>query len=376
MSSERAQTPVTSLDQYLNDDILLHTMSFMDRPSISALMQTCRRFQSRGAKFILKGEVILRSEPRILSFFLFMLADPARRFPLLRSLSIFSSCTPLSLGIADLLRKLFCYLAAAGDLRRLWIFSAEKLLSSHPDLPSAIAQLPALTELLLTSAGPRCSEMLGALRSTLVSFTVAMDHHDYDTLGEDTRSPAEKDPVSLLRRSRRTLDRVTMSFAQISPGGPKFPNVTYLSLEYLDKPWIVDYIRAFPNLEELEVLEWEGYSSSFDDDDIEQHREANCMIQQFYGTWRGLRSYSGSLCDLYLLGLQCHIPHLRIKDGEYGFRAEMLADVLDDARPVHLELGPHRVRLATRRGRLPRVLLQALGGASGDAQAHRELQRR
>ncbi|KAM5534617.1 hypothetical protein V8D89_011710 [Ganoderma adspersum] len=287
--------------QLWNVDVMHIIMSYADRRVVSSLMNTCNALNSAGTKYLLEDGIFLRREEGLVSFMWFLWArgnasERFRRITFLKKLTLdFNHPTD---SIARSLEALFEILAlAAPDFTFLTIWTAEPLLVLHPPLGTAIAKLAKLKTLQLFQTGEHCATLLRTLQSSLV--TVKLHFGQY-----------RLNPILLLEGSRSTLESLSTSFALSSPDGPCYANVTHLELSCADLPYIEDYIRAFPNLQSLTSFQ---YAS--------------------------MRHYQGSLLTLWIWGLTCRIPSVRlIFDQRLGVDPNFLNDIILDVRPLDLSL--------------------------------------
>ncbi|PIL22888.1 hypothetical protein GSI_15584 [Ganoderma sinense ZZ0214-1] len=323
----------------LNMDVMHVILSYATRNVVSDLMKTCHVLNSEGSKYLLKEGVVVESEVQLLSFIFFLVArnnpdNCHRRMSLFDNLSLhldFPS-PDVGIGLCHVFENLF---PLASNFTFLEIHDAEALLASHPPLGAAIAKLTTLQTLELFSAGEHCAMLLHTLQSHL--FTARLTFGDVDGDPEDVIPELDRNPIYLLHGSQSTLESLDTSFSASSPWhGPRYPNVTTLSLSYLDLPSIEDYIRAFPNLQSLSTFECSGYGVV--PEDWEERRTASMVYQAQHGTWQSMRHYWGSVLILWLFGLTCRIPSVTLDfdDGEVDL--DKLNDVLQAARPSSLIL--------------------------------------
>ena len=144
-------------------------------------------------------------------------------------------------------------------------------------------------------------------------------------------------PILLLQGSQSTLKSLRAAASVSSPYGPRYPNVTSLSLWYVDLPAIEHYIRAFPNLLSFTTFECSQFRLRPWAHVWEDHRAMSMLHQAQHGTWRCLRHYTGSVVELWTFGLACQIHTVEMN---FPRRASprMLNDVLLAVRPSVLAL--------------------------------------
>ncbi|KAM5538670.1 hypothetical protein V8D89_007699, partial [Ganoderma adspersum] len=322
-----------------NIDVMHIVMSYADRTVVSNLMKTCNTLNSAGTRYLLENGVSLRREEGLVSFVWFLWArgdsnECFRRVTLLNKLTLDFHDPKES--TARILESLFGILArGASNLTFLKIWAAEALLALHPPLGAAIATLTQLKILDFFRAGEHCAKLLRTLQSSLV--TVKIYFATYSTEREDeVLAEPDVNPILLLEGSQSTLESLSASFALSSPDGPCYTNVTHLELSCAGFPYIEDYIRAFPNLQSLTSFEYAGFG-----DELEWHerREIAMVHQVQHGTWQSMRHYQGSLLMLWIWGLTCRIPSVRLSfDQRRGLDPNFLNDIILDVRPSDLSL--------------------------------------
>lgn len=139
----------------------------------------------------------------------------------------------------------------------------------------------------------------------------------------------------LLHGSWDSLRGLSATFSVSAPDSPQYPLLTTLRLSYTDAQRTQHYAHAFPHLRTFTTWDccgW-GYGES-----IEERRTQNQSEQERLGTWPALESYQGTIMNLYLLGIRCHIRTLALSHFEDALEPEMLHAVLGDARPRRLQL--------------------------------------
>ncbi|KAM5538644.1 hypothetical protein V8D89_007673 [Ganoderma adspersum] len=304
----------------LNVDIMHTIMSYATRNIVSNLMKTCRTMNSEGAKHLLKDGVSVGCDAELVSFIYFLMArrnvdDSLRRLSFFEKFSLhFDAPSP---EIAGLLAEFFERIApAALNFTSLEIHTTEALLTSYPPLGAAIAKLTTLEDLELSFGGEHCAELLRTLQSKLVTAIITFG----DGEREDEEIPDRyRNPILLLQGSKSTLESLRTSFSVSSFYGPRYTNVTKLSLSYMDLPDIEDYIRAFPNLVSLSAFECSGYGD--DSEAWEDRREISMLYQAHNETWRSLSYYWGSVLILWTFGLTCRIPSVELDFDDHELEA-------------------------------------------------------
>ncbi|RPD70298.1 hypothetical protein L226DRAFT_616192 [Lentinus tigrinus ALCF2SS1-7] len=328
----------------LNVDVLLIILSFAPKQTQSRMMKTCRVLYLEGARKLLKYPVMLEGETQLLSFLLFMRADPQPvRFRSLLDLSLYLE-QGISSRLGEVLKTFFFKLARTehAGLRFLTVGGTEKLLLAVPGLTEAIVSLTSLTSINLISMGVEGSQLLRKLRSHLMSATIS-----YDNIISDTAAGESKplDLALVLKYSKDTLKELSLTnFAcgkwAVGNKVHVYPHLTSLEFTGDWLPDTVGFLRAFPNLNSIEVL----YDAHYPvlpptEPDEEQWRAKQRDYQERYGSWETLRYFHGSLLQLYLLAPICRIENISLDDEQDTDDAVMLRSVLSDARPAHLSLG-------------------------------------
>ena len=322
-----------------NLDIMHIIMSYASRRVVSSLMNTCNALNSAGTKYLLEDGVFLRREEGLESFICFLWArdNPSecfRRVTFLKKLTLHFNYPTESM--ARSLECLFEIVApAAPGFTFLEIWAAEALLILHPPLGTSIANLAKLKTLQLFQTGEHCATLLRTLQSSLVTVKLHFGHYTREPENEDLALP-DMNPILLLEGSQSTLESLSTSFALSSPDGPCYTNVTHLELSCADLPYIEDYIRAFPNLQSLTSFECTGFA-----DELEWHERRDIAMahQAQHGTWQSMRHYQGSLLTLWIWGLTCRIPSVRLGfDQRLGVDPNFLNDIILDVRPLDLSL--------------------------------------
>ncbi|KAI9061131.1 hypothetical protein FKP32DRAFT_1594811 [Trametes sanguinea] len=385
------------------EDVLLEVLAAADRPEAARMMSTSRFLYSEGSKIILRKPITISSDRCLSRFLVFILAEGTRRTKFVRSLSFcnldgedfgqlrialldMSNLASLSVttsselqllaslellgscnkaddkGLYRILRSLtienmeisheasqtlIAALPYMTDLQNLNLPPGDMFLESHPALPSALAELPAIQTLQLAYIYEQGITMLKALRSPLVSarlhFDALGDATFFDTA--DETDLLEVHPVRLLSHSQSSLEELFaygwLTHLDILPDTSLvYPKMRRLDLEYTEWPLTMAYIRAYPNLTHLryhtldaDLPVYKGYLDALDN----RHRlnvEAQRLSKH---NWNSLQRVSGSLVDVYMLGLTCPVDNLRISNAPDG-HCYQLGPILALTRPRHLEL--------------------------------------
>ena len=323
----------------LNLDILHLVMSLSDRTTVSRVMKTCRILNQEGARHILRGRVTIRDAAGAGSLAEYVLAnrDTVRMMERLRWLTSLrldiSQCQDNPLAIARVITPFFISAASYADnFTELVLDDFETVFAADPELPSAIAALGSLTRLELDWAGPTGSAMLGRLRSQLLHVEVRYDL-DYPSLAD-----TDRDSASLVHHSTPTLLSMSLQHAKFSTSAPVYPVLRRLVLADVDlvRTPTRHLVSTFPH---LAILYASDRPSLLHHDDVEERREENLAAQREHGSWTSLLEFEGSFLALYVLGLACRVPLIRVYDDNYwDLDPGRLGAILAETRPMHLSV--------------------------------------
>ena len=329
----------------LTYDTLLHMTSLYTYAGDAIpLITTCRFLYHEGSKIALKKPVVIFDADELASFLKFLRADNSARSQHLRHLELWGFClTP------DLVRELLETLPLLVGLQCLRLINGEELFECDSSLPTAFATLTSLRHVYVCGADLATCAFLSSLRSPIVS--AAIDFGSESTVELWERLAVDQwpkyHPVTLLVNLSPSLEELKCVSWSKSPETAiqleeVYVNMRKLSIELHDMPLLMEpFIRAFPNLTDLHVLQTGTYLDDLDLDAIRASREANVARQQLTscGTWTRLEHFSGELVDLYAIGLTCRIIRITIEDYvDDEVRLDMLATALRYAQPVHLKL--------------------------------------
>lgn len=336
-----------SLAPVLNYDILLEVMKMCERPDCSRFMRTSRFFHTHGFEALLSHDISTSTEECLTRILAFLRKDPDKRFKFVRSMQFdFPELTnTATLELADALRRMV-------NLTALSIQYSEDVILSDPEpaLFDAIAALTSLRELDLEYVGEHSIRLLQSLRSELVEVNVhILDMTDYQNFFDYMIPAGDRPlyhPAVLLQHSRSTLQELSSYGWYMDADTPPDPALVYPQMRQLDLecslfPCTLPLINAYPNLTHLRFHTGESEHEQYLKPEIEAYdaRHAlNVSQQQASGrTWESLHEYSGSLVDLYLLGLTCPINSVYLHSMPTVLH-HMLPAVLAYARPRDLTL--------------------------------------
>ncbi|GJE88063.1 hypothetical protein PsYK624_041460 [Phanerochaete sordida] len=315
-------------------DILMHTMPMMPRADASRLSRTCQTLLRAAAPALLSRreseEVAISEASHLSSLSSFLSSDwhsNASRHLKCLTLAIHEKDAQTASLLADILAK-------ATELRSLNLLEASVVLEGTSSFCDALLALTNLRTLRIGGETGYDYGRLGGMRAPLTAIEA-----DFSAF-ED---PVDVIPVfAHLANSLRVLKLANVEFATDSC---VYPHVVTLDIDSCDRADIGPIARCFPNLQDLTV------SQVLFPDEAEGLREENRAAQLVH-TWPSLRRVSGTVTDLYTLGLLCRVSHLKIisETIETEPECEKLAAVLADVRPTSL-----KVKIAA-----PAVALQSL----------------
>ncbi|KAH9887300.1 hypothetical protein C8Q73DRAFT_259725 [Cubamyces lactineus] len=335
----------------LNWDVLVHMVTFLPRQDLSRLMKTCRAFHAVALREFLHDPIELRAD-NILSFYACIQGgQDFQRALFLRELVVSCSlsrpryrshdrtergdCEQMAqllthiLQNARLLKKLRLDWAAAGYSRYL-----------HEASPTLVSLEELTIPFVSQSLWDDLEQLHAPLRRICAQF------------GPMLGSPVV-DPLPLLERFQATLQDVDLSGVQFCDGSTQYPAVRRLSLSDCYSDFLLGGVdvaplrRSFPNISELsfsaarvhpEAIQWLDGRSCDKPELIERCRRSNKHWQAQHGGWTHLKRVSvGHVVDLYMLGLEQHIPDVEIAMVSEG-TLRMVQDVLNDTLPSSLSI--------------------------------------
>ncbi|KAI0644252.1 hypothetical protein C8Q79DRAFT_1012052 [Trametes meyenii] len=239
--------------------------------------------------------------------------------------------------IGRLLVKIFRNFVAHGRLRNLTIKHAEEFLLSDLELTPTVSRLCGLKSLVVTSAGAQCFELLRTLRASLVELSIHVSAEFARDLSEDALDGA-------LIPSRLTLQTARLANWHFPwPYGLAFPLVTLLALTHVVDAQPSDYLRAFPNLQELRISRSSKFLGErrYDNGRCASLRLLTRRVPGLWAPWTSLEHFVG--CTSVLAGLpiltELEIPSLSLREDRMDSeRVNGISSFLWSARPTHLQL--------------------------------------
>lgn len=317
-------------------DVLLLIASYASRDTLLSFMFVSYDFHNDCARHLLGNGVKLRGNRDIVSFISFMRPGKRKRWRYLRSLSFDNSTINPAIA-AELARVL----ARASHLERLVFGWAERTLGAHPDLPPAFAAIKSIKHLVLVGGYQYTCRMLEAMHWPLETAKLTRSEYKWDWHDPDRLDRMH--PASLLRNACSTLKSLELDewrdCSDILPRYPVFPDLRSLLMKETWCPSTAQWVVTYPNLQSLTVRTINGHLMAVAGDDLLEHalhRRLNLETHSTQTCWPQLESFTGTLLDLYLLGLPCRISSVSVDLCADSLR--FFTPVMDHARPIHLNL--------------------------------------
>ncbi|KAI0369602.1 hypothetical protein BV20DRAFT_967906 [Pilatotrama ljubarskyi] len=326
-----------------------------DQWTVSAMMRTCTTLYTLGVKYLLSFEVIIDNVPSLNSFGQFMLRDLGERARYLWSLDVVIEFYWIgdigeseSPGSADSYQQVFNLvddeellgahmlveiIRAASALDTLRIDYCELLLSRNNDLISAIAGLPALRHLHLTSFGTRTLDICQTITAPLVEVKV-------DCFFDGCESAEMCGITDMFHAQRLTLEKLTARyvdltepFVELGVDTIQFPNVhsLCLSCSYVYSLPVLSHV--FPRLRVLQVYDTDDWGGDVEADELHEANAASLSP-----SWPALEHLSGDIKALYMLNIPCPADRVDIIMGLDDDAADQLDELIESTRPTHLGL--------------------------------------
>ncbi|KAI0752100.1 hypothetical protein C8Q74DRAFT_1320310 [Fomes fomentarius] len=304
-----------------------------DVPTLSSMSQTCHVLRNAGVKHLLDRPIILRNDRDTYSFSLFMKADGARRFPLLRrSLAIVTGTLPPHVAAA--LVKLVCDIS---HLERLVLHRADELFASDAGLSRAFAGLTCLRHIVFSAADETsnmdCTSFFKRMQSPLITASLHLPSSTRRWFN-GRQTVALADPAGLLRNSAKSLEELSGTNFETRRHSTVYPAVKRLRIQFSLLPDISPYLGSFPNVRVLDVTS----SVAFDCSTLQSLCLMNEDVQARLGCWPELEELGGDLSDLYAVSLRARVTLLRVSVLRGREYMRYLADVLSRAHPSRLQL--------------------------------------
>ena len=311
----------------LTHDILCEVASVSGRNELFSLMLISRDLQLHCAKYVLRDNVYLNTTRGFASFILFMGRNQSRRWRYLRSLSFGEN--RIDSDVAGALGKV---ISGASNLEILHFKHAEIVLGSHPQLGLGLAAVSTIKYAVLQRVGQHACRMLEAMFWPLETAVL-----DQDIVGQDD-SLERLHPAVLLKNSRKTLQLLRYNrWTAYDSRLPEYPIYPALhSLDFADAwlPPASQWSLAYPNLKHLDVCSLDADYHGMDL--ATATRVTNLQEHAEFGCWPALEHFTGSVLELYALGLPCRILDVDIIVS--STTVESLEPALSVARPRRLTI--------------------------------------
>ncbi|KAI9063934.1 hypothetical protein FKP32DRAFT_1570916 [Trametes sanguinea] len=335
-------------------------MAVSSPATIAVLMRTNRLLydSSLGPRLLLGDGVCLSTSEQLISFSRFMNASRMSRYCYLQALTIsrggfspeaLSALTQVlvhpSLKIASLILRDAERILSSGS-RGEWDKSDAGVLFFN-----ALQNIRTLKHLVIDDLDERASTLLRGQSSALVSASLTLNSSLSQWHRAGQYDPDSYNPIVLLANSADTLEMLDGRGFDVNPDNVMYdvvyPRVWRVCASYWSDsmPATAPYVHSYPNLEHLALTRsparslrsgtHAGNSDASIATQVFQRRHTNKQDQMDYGSWQRLRVVEGTVQDVFILGLVCHVPHVRLC-GE--FAAANLADVLADVKPETLSL--------------------------------------
>ncbi|RDX46719.1 hypothetical protein OH76DRAFT_1406565 [Lentinus brumalis] len=342
----------------MNLDVLCAIMAFViampkdsrPRSIIASMMLVSRALYHEGAKALLSRDVALYDSGDVPSFVECCLAENGIRTGYVRELVLhfFPRSPVTAASLSDLVLKLT-------NLESVSLPSAASSWTRNEDddrsesiLFDTLASLTTLSRLSLQIRN--VSHRAGANHSLQFVKTLRSPLRElYLSQYGSNASAGTRFELSMLSSCAPTLEKVHLThctFFSSSPE-PQFLKVSQLKISFTvpDPAWldINDYVRAFPNLKRLTVLNYDipWQSSSSGDyvkelDDVRNYNRLNFAQAGHFG-WPSLEQLSSDVLTAWSLGLSCKVEHLQLVVHSLTYM-KRLPELLSHLRPGTLGL--------------------------------------
>ncbi|KAI0651682.1 hypothetical protein C8Q79DRAFT_934471 [Trametes meyenii] len=321
----------------LNYDVLLDVMEHGDNQTIARMMSACSTLRRGGAKLLLNRPVFIPSDASLQSFLRFVTAHNELSLRYLRSLRL--DVGTVSVELASLFGKVL--LVCIYNIETLCVPHAGLFLVSHPFLQAAICRLRYLRNLtLLNTRRLKLTGMLSRLITLEVSYA---EPESLDAMSD--LEGAAYHPAILCSAFVSTLTELriqhTRRYGAVVVQSPfVYPRMRRLMLED-DWPYTMGYMTSFPKLTHLTIRTTHRLVRNLQErsSDLGAHLRMNRHTGTIVtGGWTYLEEVSGDAPGLHLLGLRCHVRHLRASSLCETIHLRQLHEVLHDVRPEFLDM--------------------------------------
>ena len=300
-------------------------------------MLTCRALNRDCPKFLLEKTVELNDNRHVRTFLRFMRPHGRRRWQHLKSLTM--CCSNLNSTLAEALAN---DLPRASRLETLKLEDAERTLSAHHNLPLAFAALRSVKYVEIKEGYQHTCRMLEAMRWPLESAILCDDDIRHSTEWQDADKFDRLHPAALFKNARLTLQKLKYECwrecNECLPTYPVYPNLRSLVVKAGWVPRSAQWAITYPHLESLVVHSMDNYIMEDGPEALEGYAELRQenLEDHLRCSWARLEKFSGTVFDLYLLGIPCPIKHVAIQTCEDSLR--FVRPVVAGARPERLSL--------------------------------------
>ncbi|EMD35325.1 hypothetical protein CERSUDRAFT_124670 [Gelatoporia subvermispora B] len=320
----RRQSGCVSENATLTYDIYDHILTFLAVNELLSLMRTNSVFHDLSFKHLLRSPIVLRNEPKTLSFTRSILSDAQQYAAHLRRLQVQLRDSPPSLrsqaadGLAQVLNH-------ARYLRELAIQSDGMELRDFKPLGHAISSLTTLRRFTISCPGVNDAVMdiVLSMKCPLMELAVYFEWSFTET---------QPDVYSLLTPFSETLVSASILAVSLNEiGSVQCSHVEELDMYTFAASCTTGLLpRLFPNLRTLDL-----YMHIADSDDLDAIRQRN-KASQPPKVWEHLLSLSSeSVYIVYAAGLSCPVRFVSISHCVENL--QYLAAILNDTTPLSLK---------------------------------------
>ncbi|EMD39443.1 hypothetical protein CERSUDRAFT_71365 [Gelatoporia subvermispora B] len=310
-------------------DILHIVLGLSSKPEILSLMTKCRDMHEVGIKRLLALDIPIHKN-NTFSFAQFMLADPQFRLMHLQHLHIVVPEGPFEvLWMGMMLHDILGDSSRPPQIKTISITHSERWLSANRWFYRFCISLQGLEEIDLREVGRVASKLLQEVSSEIVTARIAFD-------SQYPRAPPH-DISSLLVNSTTRLQDLRYYGAWFQSHTVQFLALHTLEIPHCDITEIKSLLLTFPNLRSLYTTSksWSG------DIYLGRHthiRDINLAFQEAHGRWTRLDRLSGSMDQIYVLGITSPVEFLELESKMSIENLTFVSALLADANPSRLRL--------------------------------------
>ncbi|RPD76917.1 hypothetical protein L226DRAFT_611325 [Lentinus tigrinus ALCF2SS1-7] len=274
-----------------------------------AVMLASRDMYSLGLEALLDRGVVLQNSDKLLSFCAFLASNNHARAPLFHSrliLEAFPLTPTTTTALCSTIRH-------ATRLKALHIREADVCFESAPELMEALTAITHLHHLDIAARRPTDALLLllSHLPSNLSSYTISFDR---PPSLEGCDCPWELNPITVLQQSTTTLQCIRVHNVTLSDwADTTFPKAKHFEVSAVKLPLTRILAGTMPNLVTLAVDDTYGDSGELFDVHTASLRRADNMNADGptkASCWSRLESVTGSIVDIFSLGLTCPVDRL------------------------------------------------------------------